>query len=248
MIEIRNLSKSYGLFTALKNIDLRLDQGLTHVFLGSSGSGKSTLLKMISGLEKPDNGSLVISGKNQIESSQKKISSEIGYVLQDACLFPHLNCLQNIILPAKISKWSSDKISNRVHELREIMQLPEKLLTKYPQELSGGQRQRIALMRSLLLNPPIILLDEPLGALDPIVRADLQKDLKQVFNLLNKTVIIVTHDINEAAFFGHTISLFHEGQLIQHGNFESFMKNPANEFVTRFMNAQKPSAELLNYL
>ncbi len=246
MIELRKISKTYGAFTALKDIELTLAEAKTHVFLGSSGSGKTTLLKLMSGLVTADQGTLLIAG--QSVEAKNEMNLKIGYVLQEGGLFPHLTCLQNVVLPAKASNWISLRISQRVDELRKIMQLDEKFLKQYPQELSGGQRQRVALMRALLLDPPILLLDEPLGALDPIVRADLQKELKRVFNLLHKTVIIVTHDINEAAFFGHTISLFHQGQLIQHGDFKSFLKKPSNEFVTRFMHAQIPTKELLENL
>jgi osmoprotectant transport system ATP-binding protein len=246
MISVKNVSKYYAGKAVLKNINLQLSFGETHVFLGSSGSGKSTLLRLITGLIKPDEGQIELT--NLDTSNSKHLASNIAYVIQEGGLFPHLTASENVILAAKLAGWKTERIKSRVTELCKLVQLSENLLSQYPKQLSGGQRQRIALMRALMLDPPLIMLDEPLGALDPLVRSELQRELKQIFNYLKKTVILVTHDIGEGAFFGHTVSLFNEGKLIQHGNFKSFIKNPASDFVTRFIKAQVPPTELLESL
>ncbi len=248
MIQIKNVSKFYGSRAALKNINLSLKEGETHVFLGSSGSGKSTLLRIISGLIDADEGEVKISGERVSMLNQKRLSSQIAYVIQEGGLFPHLTGRENIALAARLTGWSLEKITARIHELCHLVQLDPSFLEQYPKKLSGGQRQRIALMRALMLDPPLILLDEPLGALDPLVRSELQRELKRIFNHVKKTVLMVTHDIGEGAFFGHSISLFNEGLLVQHGEFKSFIKNPSNDFVTRFIKAQVPLPELLESL
>ncbi len=248
MIEINNVSKYYGDLIALKNINLKLKEGETHVFIGSSGSGKSTLLRLLSGLIEADEGEIRLNGELISNSIQKNLSSRIGYVIQEGGLFPHFSGRENLALAAKLASWSPSRITARISELCQLVQLEQRFLEHFPKELSGGQRQRIALMRALMLDPPLVLLDEPLGALDPLVRSELQRELKRIFNLVKKTVVMVTHDVGEAAFFGHSLSLFDEGILIQHGDFKSFIKKPANEFVTRFIRAQVPPLELLELI
>jgi osmoprotectant transport system ATP-binding protein len=245
MIEFRNVEKKYATSVALWPTSLQLEMGKTHIFLGSSGSGKSTLLRLLSGLIAPSSGEIFLNGEKVLARSAKPVGTKIGYVIQEGGLFPHLTAFQNAALQARAQGWSEDKISQRIQDLSKLVQMNESLLQQFPKELSGGQRQRVALMRALMLDPDLILLDEPLGALDPLVRSDLQHELKHIFNLVRKTVIIVTHDINEAAFFGHTLSLFHEGKLLQHGSFEDLAARPACEFVTRFLHAQLPSPEVL---
>lgn len=245
MIDLRDVSKMYGHRAALYPVNLKLQKGKTHVLLGSSGSGKSTLLRLMSGLIQPSSGAVWIDGA-QVEPSQgKTLHTKIGYVIQEGGLFPHLTAFANTALQAKTLGWSKVRIHERIAELARLVQLDPGLLKQYPKEMSGGQRQRVALMRALMLDPDLILLDEPLGALDPIVRADLQYELKNIFNQVKKTVALVTHDINEAAFFGHTLSLFHEGRLVQHGSFHDLAKKPASDFVTRFIRAQIPPPEVL---
>lgn len=248
MILVKNVSKKFENRLALDFTNLQLAEKQTHVFWGSSGSGKTTLLRLIAGLTEVSSGEIWIGDQKISTSLQKQLASKIGYVIQEGGLFPHLNAWQNIALAGLPESWDDNQTSNRIQELASLVQLELPLLKQYPKQLSGGQRQRVALMRSLLLDPPIILLDEPLGALDPLVRSDLQKELKRIFNKLNKTVIFVTHDIGEGAFFGHTISLFHEGRLVQHGDFNNFIDHPKNEFVTKFITAQIPPAELLSAL
>lgn len=242
MILVKNVSKSYGPRVALKNVSLKLANHKTHVFLGSSGGGKSTLLKILNGLISYDEGEVIIDDIPLNSQTQKSITDKIGYVLQEGGLFPHLTIADNISLKARLSGWSEAQIKNRSEELISLFKFDNEILKKYPQSVSGGQRQRAAVMRGLFLDPKIILLDEPLGALDPLIRFHLQADLKEIFSALKKTVIIVTHDLSEAEFFGHTITLFHNGEVVQHGEFSDFIHNPASEFVTQFIQAQRMSS------
>jgi osmoprotectant transport system ATP-binding protein len=163
----------------------------------------------------------------------------MGYVVQDGGLFPHLTALDNVRLMARHLAWPETRIGQRVRELAELVHLPEATLSRYPTQLSGGQKQRVALMRALLLDPELLFLDEPLGALDPMVRADLQVDLASIFARLGKTVVLVTHDLAEAAFFGHVLVLLQAGRIVQRGSLRDFMTQPADPFVTRFVRAQR---------
>lgn len=233
MIKIQNVSKYFSGKKVLKQICLNLPSEKTHILLGSSGSGKSTLLKLIMGLEIADEGEIYIDDQlcDRVQSA--------GYVLQDGGLFPHMRVRENICLKAKLDGWNSSRIDNRIRELSDLIQFDVEWLDRFPRELSGGQRQRVSLLRALFLDPKILFLDEPLGALDPIVRSKLQKDLQSLFKKLRKTVVMVTHDLGEAAFIGDTISLFDDGQLIQHGELKDLLEHPAQDFVTDFITAQR---------
>ena len=162
----------------------------------------------------------------------------MGYVIQDGGLFPHLTARGNIELMAREAGWTKSRRVERLDELCSLTRFPEDGLDRHPVELSGGQRQRVSLMRALMLDPPIVLMDEPLGALDPMIRAELQDDLKSIFQSLGKTVLLVTHDLSEAAFLGNQIILLREGRVLQKGTFRDLVANPATAFVTRFVNAQ----------
>jgi osmoprotectant transport system ATP-binding protein len=166
-------------------------------------------------------------------------------MIQEGGLFPHLTALDNITLISKILKWSKDKIHSRIQQLTEMTHFPTQALKRYPTQLSGGQRQRVGLMRALMLNPEFLLLDEPLGALDPIIRRDLQQELREIFTKLKKTVVIVTHDLGEAGFLGDTIALLRSGQVIQHGTLSDLVYKPHSEFVTEFISAQRSPLESL---
>jgi osmoprotectant transport system ATP-binding protein len=238
MISLTGVSKIYGKKYVLKDINLSFASGQTHVLLGSSGSGKSTILRMIMGLLIPDSGEVLVQGIRVGPDTQKHVPTRAGYVIQDGGLFPHFTCAENVTLVAKTRGWSKNKIAARLHEVATIMGFDPTLFDRYPKQLSGGQKQRVALMRSLMLDPPILLMDEPMGALDPIARASLQKELKHIFNSLKKTVILVTHDVNEAAYFGHSVTLIDDGKIVQQGPYQEFWTNPASPFVTQFMNAQ----------
>jgi osmoprotectant transport system ATP-binding protein len=172
----------------------------------------------------------------------------MGYVVQEGGLYPHLTAYRNVSLAADAQRWDEERIRARVVELAALVGFDDGILQLYPNELSGGQRQRVSLMRSLMLDPPILLFDEPLGSLDPLVRADLQQQLKDIFAPLGKTVVLVTHDIREAAFFGHTVTLMTGGRIVQTGSFADLVKRPATEFVRAFLNAQKPTPEMQELL
>ncbi|MCF8240077.1 MAG: ABC transporter ATP-binding protein [Melioribacteraceae bacterium] len=239
MIELRNVTKYFNQDRALDNISLTAETGKTTVIIGQSGCGKSTLLRIITGLTKHDNGSVKVEGNEITDKNISEIRRKIGFVIQEGGLFPHLSARKNISLMAEYLKWSESKISNRIKELVTLTKFPNEGLTKYPVQLSGGQRQRVSLMRALMLDPHILLLDEPLGALDPLIRYDLQTDLKEIFQKLNKTVVMVTHDLSEAVYFGEKIILMNNGKIVQSGNSIELLDKPKNDFVEKFINAQR---------
>jgi len=204
---------------ALKSINLSIPAGQTTILLGQSGSGKSTLIRIINGLIQPDRGGTVLfEGLSLTPQNALSLRHKMGYVIQEGGLFPHLTAYQNIALMAHYLGWTANRIEKRVTELAQLTQLPFEMLSRFPTQLSGGQRQRVSLMRALMLDPDLLLLDEPLGALDPMIRSELQTDLKKIFQTLNKTVVIVTHDIGEAGFLGDLIVLLRDGQIVQQGN------------------------------
>ncbi len=239
MIELKGVSKEYAGVAALHPTDLVIAQGQTTVLIGPSGCGKSTILRMIAGLIEPTTGRVSFEGQELTGSNITEIRRRIGYVIQDGGLFPHLTAGQNVTLMARHLKRSASEIEPRLKELCELTHFPGDGLDRYPAELSGGQRQRVGLMRALMLKPDALLLDEPLGALDPMVRAGLQSDLKAIFKDLGQTVLMVTHDLGEAAYLGDHIVLLREGRIVQQGTVEDFQKSPKEEFVTDFLNAQR---------
>lgn len=235
MIEFRDICQNFGSKPILKNISLSLAPGQTHVLLGSSGVGKSTLLRILIGVQKPSHGEVLINGQRQACSDP----ANIGYVPQQGGLFPHLTGFENVVLVAKARHFPAQEIAERWKEIAPLVSLKSDIFQRYPHEISGGESQRIAILRALFLNPPLLVLDEPLSALDPLVRCRLRSDLKALFNQLKKTVVIVTHDLAEAAFFGHTISLLHDGSLIQSSTFETLRDRPSHPFVTEFIQSQR---------
>jgi osmoprotectant transport system ATP-binding protein len=244
MIRLQEVTKTFGDNVAVDRLSAEFEEGRTHVLLGSSGCGKSTLLRLILGLIAPTSGVVRIDGREMEDASRDDLLEKMGYVVQEGGLFPHLTAHGNVSLAAESRGWDGDRIAERINQLNRLVGFDEAILRLYPGELSGGQRQRVSLMRALMLDPEILLLDEPLGSLDPIVRADLQQQLREVFAALGKTVVLVTHDIREAAVFGHTITLMTEGRIVQQGSFADLATRPASSFVTTFLNAQKPTAEM----
>ncbi len=245
MINLLNISKSYGETPAINSINLTIESGKTTVLIGPSGCGKSTILRTIIGLITPESGKVNIDGNSLNTANLMLQRRKMGYVIQEGGLFPNFNAQENISLMARFLKEDNDTIQNRIDELCRLTKFPKDALSRYPAEISGGQRQRLSLMRALMLDPDILLLDEPLGALDPLIRSELQEDLKEIFSALNKTVIMVTHDIGEAAFFGDKIVLIKEGRIIQEGGIMELIKTPADPFVTKFINAQRNHLEEL---
>lgn len=233
------MSKRYGAFAALAPTTLDVDTGATTVLIGPSGCGKTTLLRLMLGLITPDAGQVLFRQAAITPDTIRGLRTRMGYVVQDGGLFPHLTAAENVGLMARHLGWEADKINRRLHELGELVRLPTATLARYPAEMSGGQKQRVGLMRALMLDPELLFLDEPLGALDPLVRAELQDDLAAIFKTLAKSVVLVTHDLAEAAFFGQVIVLLQEGRIVQRGSIADLVRRPADPFVTRFVNAQR---------
>jgi osmoprotectant transport system ATP-binding protein len=247
MIEVRHASKRFGATVALDDVSVEVAPGTTHVLLGSSGSGKSTLLRVILGLVTIDAGEARIDGVPVTPAARGHLVGRVGYVVQEGGLYPHLTVAGNVSLPAETVSWPRARTADRVRALAGLVGFEEAMLSRYPAELSGGQRQRVGLMRALVLDPPLLLLDEPLGALDPIVRADLQAELRRLFQTLGKTVLLVTHDVREAVLLGTTITLLRGGRVVQQGTFAELARKPAEPFVTEFLGAQAPPPELREY-
>jgi osmoprotectant transport system ATP-binding protein len=245
MLELHGISKSYGRHEALHRTDLTVPAGQTTVFIGPSGCGKSTLIRLMVGLLKPDTGSVFFHGTELTPANVQSIRRRMGYVVQDGGLFPHLTAQGNVTLMARYLGWDNAQIEARLAELTRLTQFPADGLSRYPAQVSGGQRQRVSLMRALMLDPDVLLLDEPLGALDPMIRSELQGDLRAIFHALRKTVVMVTHDLGEAGFFGNSIVLLRAGQIVQQGTLDDLVHRPADPFVTRFINAQRSPLESL---
>jgi osmoprotectant transport system ATP-binding protein len=242
VIALRGVTKRMGRTVALDQVSLDVPAGTTYVLLGSSGAGKSTVLRLILGLAMPDEGTVLVDGVAVDPSTRAGLVKRMGYVVQDGGLYPHLTAAENAGLGAEAQRWPRERIAVRIAELADMAGVDAAMLGRYPHQLSGGQRQRVGLMRALMLDPPILLLDEPLAALDPIVRAELQGYLGHLFGALGKTVVLVTHDIREAALLGRTIALMTAGRIVQQGAFADLVERPATPFVTQFLTAQTLAA------
>ena len=249
LVQLIGVSKTFGDASAVHAIDLSVERGKTTVLIGPSGCGKSTLLRLIIGLLEPDNGEIRFDGtqlradkparRSLGEGGIDIVRRHIGYVIQEGGLFPHLTARGNVLLMARHLGRNEHESVARLNELCALTRFPENLLDRYPLELSGGQRQRVSLMRALMLSPELLLLDEPLGALDPLVRAALQKDLKEIFTRLQQTALLVTHDLAEAAYLGDEIVLMNEGRIVQQGSIVDLRERPASNFVSEFITAQR---------
>ncbi len=242
LVQLVAVTKRYAEAPALHPTNLSIERGKTTVLIGPSGCGKSTLLRVIIRLIAPDSGTIDFDGSQITPASVEMLRRRIGYVIQEGGLFPHLTARANILLMARHLGKSDEEMRARLLELCKLTRFPGNLLSRYPLELSGGQRQRVSLMRALMLSPELLLLDEPLGALDPLVRASLQKDLKEIFARLRQTALLVTHDLAEAAYFGDEIVLMNEGSVVQQGSLTDLRERPANPFVSEFVNAQRSVA------
>ena len=242
LVQLVDVSKGYAGAPALHSTNLSIERGKTTVLIGPSGCGKSTLLRVIIGLIAPDSGTIDFDGSQITPANIDMLRRRIGYVIQEGGLFPHLTARANILLMARHLGKTDAEMHPRLSELCELTRFPENLLGRYPLELSGGQRQRVSLMRALMLSPELLLLDEPLGALDPLVRASLQRDLKEIFRRLRQTALLVTHDLAEAAYFGDDIVLMNEGHIVQQGSIVDLREKPASDFVSEFINAQRSVA------
>ena len=239
MVTLDNVSKTYGRRVALQPVSLEIPRGRTTSLIGPSGCGKSTLLRMIVGLVHPDTGEVRIDGQTLTSRNVERLRHAIGYVIQDGGLFPHLNAAQNVALLARHLGKPEGDIEARLDALSALVSIPRDALGRYPQQLSGGQRQRVGLMRALMMDPPLLLFDEPLGALDPVTRYELQEELKAIFGQLGKTVVIVTHDMGEAAYFAEDIVMMREGRIVQRGSISDLVERPAEPYVSQFVRAQR---------
>ena len=238
-IELIHVSKRYESVDAVHPLDLAIPFGKTTVLIGQSGCGKTTLLKLMMGLVRTDSGRIEIDGQVLTPETYGTIRRLMGYVVQGGGLFPHMTARQNVTFMAHYLGWEASRIDDRLSHLVSLTHFPPDGLTRYPGQVSGGQRQRVALMRALMLDPDVLLLDEPLGALDPMIRRKLQDDLTQIFAGLAKTVVLVTHDLGEAAVFADTVVLMREGRIVQQGPPRELLDAPGDPFVTAFVNAQR---------
>jgi osmoprotectant transport system ATP-binding protein len=237
VIELRGVVKRYGAVEALQATTLSLGPGI-NVLLGPSGSGKSTILRLLTGLARPSAGEILLWGEALAPGSIGPLRRRLGYVIQEGGLFPHLTAGANVTLAARYFGWDPPRIEHRLDEMCALTRFPRDGLARFPVQLSGGQRQRVSLMRALMPGPELLLLDEPLGALDPMIRAELRADLKTIVRTLGQTVVLVTHDLFEAEFFADRIVLLRDGRVVQQGALRDLVERPADPFVTLFINAQ----------
>ncbi len=237
MIELRNISMSYdGKNNVIKNLDLKIEKGELVVLIGESGCGKTTTMKMLNRLIDYTSGEILIDGKCITTIRKRQLRLNMGYVIQNVGLFPNLTIEKNIAIVPKLCKVEKDVISKKVKELMNTVNLPyDQYSNRYPRELSGGQQQRVGVARALANEPDIILMDEPFSALDPITKEQLQNELLRLQDDMKKTIIFVTHDIDEAIKLGDKIAVMNEGEIIQYDTPENILKNPKNEFVENFI-------------
>lgn len=236
MLEFKNISKKYGQSPIVSDISFKVKKGELVVLIGPSGCGKTTLLKMINRLIKPTSGDILIDGKSVFAQDEIALRRNIGYVIQQTGLFPHMTVRQNIEIIPRMQKIDKMQYQTRSIELMEMVGLePEVYLDRYPFELSGGQQQRIGVARAFACDPEIILMDEPFSALDPLTRLQLQDELADLQTRVRKTIVFVTHDMDEAVKIADKICLLHDGAIVQYDDVEEMMKNPANEYVAEFI-------------
>ncbi len=241
MIELRNLSKVFGgprgeQLLAVNEVSLTVATGSTLCLIGTSGCGKTTCMKMINRLLEPTSGEVLLDDRSVGSRDIIELRRSIGYVIQKGGLFPHMTASQNVGLLCELEGWALKKREARVEELLDLVNLPMKEFgDRHPHELSGGQKKRVGVARTLALDPPFMLMDEPFGALDPITRKQLHAEFKRLQATVNKTTIIVTHDMAEAFELGTTVAIMDEGRLLQHGTERDFRERPRSEFVARFL-------------
>lgn len=231
MIEFIDVAKIYKTQTAVEDIGFKIDDGEFVCLIGTSGSGKTTIMRMINRMTEPSKGKILIDGEDIMTKNPVKLRREIGYVIQQIGLLPHMTVYENITLVPALLKWNEEKKIKIAEELIKKVDLPVEYLEKYPSQLSGGQQQRIGVIRALAAEQNIILMDEPFGALDPITRESLQNLIKSIQKELGKTVVFVTHDMNEAIGLADKILIMHKGHMVQYDTPENILKSPANDYV-----------------
>jgi osmoprotectant transport system ATP-binding protein len=249
MIVADHISKHFNGIEAVKDVSFRVGEGETMVLLGTSGCGKTTTLKMLNRLIEASSGRIEILGKNIAGENPEIFRRSVGYVSQNNGLFPHYTVSENIAVVPKLLNWSATDIREHTHRLLDQLRLsPADFAHKYPSELSGGQQQRVAIARALIANPPVLLLDEPFGALDPVTRASVRKDFAELPVLKQKTIVLVTHDVQEALEMGDHICLMDKGSIVQSGTAADLLFHPANDFVRSFFDQQRFLLELKSIL
>lgn len=247
MIEIDHLSKRYGDTIVVDDVSMRMDEGTITVIVGTSGAGKSTLLRMINRLIEPSSGRVLIDGQDTMSIHEDELRHRIGYVIQGHGLFPHRTVARNIATVPRLLGWDSKRIDARVDELLHLFQLdPAEFSGKYPHELSGGQQQRVGVARALAARPALLLMDEPFGALDPVIRSKAQDDLLAIQRRLGTTVVLVTHDMEEAFHLGDKIGVMDEARLLQYGTAAELLMRPVKGFVERLVGTAERPFRLLS--
>lgn len=231
MIEFKNVTKTYGNKKAVDNVDIKIDTGSFVCFIGTSGSGKTTTMRMINRMIDPSRGTILIDGEDIQKTNEVALRRKIGYVIQQIGLMPHMSIYENIVMVPKLLKWDETTMREKAEILMKRVDLPMELLDAYPSELSGGMQQRVGVIRALAADQDIILMDEPFGALDPITRDALQRLVKQLQRDMNKTIIFVTHDMDEALALSDKIVVMDHGKVVQQGSPKDILTNPANDFV-----------------
>lgn len=240
LLTLENVSKTYkGGKKAVNNVNLKIAKGEFICFIGPSGCGKTTTMKMINRLIEPSAGKIFIDGENIMDQDPVELRRKIGYVIQQIGLFPHMTIQQNISLVPKLLKWPEQQRKERARELLKLVDMGPEYVDRYPHELSGGQQQRIGVLRALAAEPPLILMDEPFGALDPITRDSLQEEFKKLQKTLHKTIVFVTHDMDEAIKLADRIVILKAGEIVQVGTPDDILRNPADEFVEEFIGKER---------
>jgi len=245
MIKLEQVSKYFGETAAVKNISLKVAEKENMVLLGTSGCGKTTTLKMINRLIDKYTGEIFVDGKNTSQQNPEDLRKGIGYVMQNIGLFPHYTVEENIAVVPKLLKWDKKRTAERTRELVAKLHLSDSSLTMFPHELSGGQQQRVGLARALVADPPILLMDEPFGALDNVTRSSIQQEFKALEELQRKTILMVTHDVQEAFELADRICLMDKGEIVQTGTPKDLLYNPVNTFARQFFDGQRLTLELM---
>ncbi|MGU3523483.1 ABC transporter ATP-binding protein [Enterobacteriaceae bacterium C23F] len=246
MIEFRQVSKVFDGKAAVKNLDLHLKEGAFSVLIGTSGSGKSTTLKMINRLEEHDAGSILFAGEDIRQQPVLALRRRMGYAIQSIGLFPHWTVAQNIATVPQLQKWTKARINDRIDELMALLGLDASMRDRLPHQLSGGQQQRVGVARALAADPEVLLMDEPFGALDPVTRGALQQEMRRIHQLLGRTIVLVTHDIDEALRLADHLVLMDNGEVVQQGAPLSMLTSPENDFVREFFGRSELGVRLLS--
>ncbi len=244
MITVKGLRKNYGSNRAVDDISFDIQEGEKFILLGTSGCGKTTTLKMLNRLIEASAGEIKVNGEDIKQHDPETLRRGIGYILQNNSLFPHYTVEENIAVVPQLLGWDNEKIKARCKELIQKLHLSEEYLSYYPAQLSGGQQQRVNIARALAADPPILLMDEPFGALDPVTRSSIRKELTQLDEYERKTIVMVTHDVDEAFEIGDRICLMDKGKIQQQGRAAELLFKPANDFVRNFLSEHYMQAAL----